>query len=159
VLETLEYLVHETNVWVEITTLLIPGLNDSDAELERMAAWVVEHLGPSVPWHFSAFHPDFKMRDIPQTPRSTLRRARDIAIKHGVRYAYVGNVHDERCETTYCHACGGILVGRDWYRITDWRLTDAGRCTECGEACAGVFGGPAGTWGPRRLPVRIGDYG
>lgn len=158
VLETLQYLVHETDVWVEITTLLIPGLNDSDQELEAMAAWVVEHLGLDVPWHFTAFHPDFKMLDRPRTPPATLRRARDIATRHGARYVYTGNVHDEDAESTYCHACGTRLVGRDWYNLTHWSLTDDGACPACGVTCAGVFDGPPGRWGPRRLPVRIARY-
>ena len=105
-LETLEYLKHETDVWFEMTTLLIPGYNDSDAELDEMTRWVVEHLGPDVPMHFTAFHPDYKMLDVPPTPPATLTRARQIAIDNGVRYAYTGNVHDEEGGSTFCHACG-----------------------------------------------------
>ncbi|MEM7396294.1 MAG: AmmeMemoRadiSam system radical SAM enzyme, partial [Verrucomicrobiota bacterium] len=109
--ETLIYLKRETDVWFEITSLLIPGENDSEDELNRMAEWVVNNLGCDVPWHFSAFHPDFKMTDKPRTPASTLTRARAIALAHGVRYAYVGNVHDEAADSTYCHACNTRLIG------------------------------------------------
>ncbi len=155
VLETLEYLRRETDVWVELTTLLIPGENDSEQELEQMSQWVVEHLGPEVPWHFSAFHPDWKMTNYPRTPPSTLTRARAIARKNGVRYAYTGNVHDEAGGSTYCHACGTRLIGRDWYEITLWRLTPEGTCPECGTPCAGRFEAQPGTWGPRRRPIRM----
>jgi len=156
VLDTLRYLKHETNVWFEITTLIIPGKNDSDGELERMTHWVVDHLGPDVPIHFTAFHPDWKMLDVPPTPPSTLSRARQIAIKNGVRYAYTGNVHDENGGSTLCHSCGTTVVARDWYVLRNWNLTDDGRCSACGTQCAGVFDGPAGTWGGRRMPIRIG---
>jgi len=158
VLDTLTYLKHETDVWFEITTLLIPGLNDSTAELEQLTAWVVEHLGPDVPLHFSAFHPDYKMRDRPRTPAETLRRARRIALEAGVRYAYVGNVHDPECDSTYCHGCGARLIERDWYVLGAWNVTDEGDCVRCGTRCAGVFDGPPGTWGSRRLPIRLRDF-
>jgi len=156
VLDTVKYLKHETDVWFELTTLVIPGKNDSDAELEELSQWVVEHLGPDVPLHFSAFHPDFQMLDVPPTPPATLTRAREIAVKNGVRYAYTGNVHDLSGGSTICHECGETLVSRDWYVLHDWRLTDDGRCTKCGTPCAGRFGGPPGNWGQKRLPVRIG---
>lgn len=155
VLATLQYIKHETDVWLETTTLLIPGQNDSDEELNAMTKWVVEHLGPDVPMHFSAFHPDWKMLDIASTPIETLTRARSIAMKNGVRYAYTGNVHDFEGESTYCHGCGQILIGRDWYELSTWNLTDDGHCNKCGEPCAGVFDGPAGTWGSKRQPVRM----
>ena len=158
VLETLEYLKHETNVWFETTTLLIPGENDSEKELNEMTRWVVEHLGPDVPMHFSAFHPDWKMMNTPATPKNTLERARKIAMDNGVHYAYTGNVHDEDGDSTFCHACGTKLIGRDWYVITEWNLTDDSHCPDCGTACAGVFEGQAGNWGARRLPVRLSDY-
>ena len=158
VLDTLRYIRHETDVWLEITTLLIPGLNDSDEELHAMAEWVVKELGPDVPWHFTAFHPDWKMRDRPPTPPETLTRARRIAMEHGVRYAYTGNVHDEEGQSTYCHRCGRRLIGRDWYVITEWALTADGRCPQCGTPCAGVFEERPGTWGARRLPVRLADF-
>ena len=158
VLDTLKYLKHETKVWFELTTLLIPGLNDSDKELEEMTQWVVQDLGPEVPMHFTAFHPDWKMRDIPPTPPATLTRARQIAMKNGVRYAYTGNVHDEAGGSTYCHQCGAKLIGRDWYNITAWHLDAQGRCQSCGTACAGVFEAKHGHWGARRQPVRLANY-
>jgi pyruvate formate lyase activating enzyme len=156
VLDTLVYLKHETDVWFELTTLLIPGRNDSDGEIEEMTQWVVERLGPDVPMHFTAFHPDFMMRDVPPTPPATLSRAREIALKNGVRYAYTGNVHDMAGGSTLCHGCGETLVARDWYVLRGWHLTDDGRCEKCGTPCAGVFDGPPGDWGAKRLPVRIG---
>jgi len=158
VLDTLLYLKHETDVWFEITNLIIPGENDSEAELEAMTQWVVEKLGPDVPMHFTAFHPDYKMLDKPHTPPATLTKARAIAVKNGVRYAYTGNVHDERGGSTYCHGCGRKVVGRNWYVLTNWNLTEDGRCRFCATACAGVFDGPPGSWGPRRLPVRLAQY-
>lgn len=158
VLETLEYLKHETDVWLELTTLLIPGKNDSDSELDKMTRWVVEKLGPDVPMHFSAFHPDWKMMDVPPTPKETLIRARDIAMRNGVRYAYTGNVDNEEGGSTYCHRCGEKLIGRDWYVLTDWKLTDDGNCEKCGTPCAGVFEAGHGDWGARRLPVRLCDF-
>ena len=155
VLDTLVYLERETNVWVEITNLVIPGLNDSDDEFDAMTRWVVEHLGPDVPMHFTAFHPDWKMLDRPHTPAATLARARQIAMRNGVRYAYTGNVHDADGGTTRCHACGAALIVRDWYDLLEWNLTDDGRCQRCGVACAGVFDGRPGVWGARRQPVRL----
>lgn len=155
VLETLEYIKHHTSVWLEITTLLIPGLNDSPEEIARECDWILEHLGPDVPLHFTAFHPDWRMRDRPPTPPATLTMARAIARARGLRYVYTGNVHDPEGGTTFCHACGTALVVRDWYEILAWRLTDDGRCRACGAACAGVFDGPPGRWGARRLPVRL----
>jgi pyruvate formate lyase activating enzyme len=158
VLDTLKYLKYETNVWFEITTLLIPDENDSDEELEAMTQWVVENVGPDVPWHFTAFHPDWKMLDKPHTRPETLTRARRIAIKNGVRYAYTGNVHDEAGGSTYCHGCGEKLIGRDWYVMTVWNLTEDGRCPRCGVPCSGVFEPRAGRWGSHRIPVRLRDF-
>ncbi len=152
VLETLEYLA-TTDVWFELTTLLIPGLNDSDAEIDRMTAWVVDRLGPDVPMHFTAFHPDYRMLDREPTPSSTLTRARNIAIANGVRYAYTGNVRDRAGGSTNCHACGAQVIERDGYLIGGYRLDDAGHCLACGAAIPGVFDGPAGGWGPQRRPV------
>ncbi|MCL4805234.1 MAG: AmmeMemoRadiSam system radical SAM enzyme [Anaerolineae bacterium] len=154
VLDTLRYLKRETKVWFELTTLLIPGLNDSDEELDAMTRWVVDELGPAVPMHFTAFHPDYKLRDRPPTPAATLARARRIALANGVRYAYTGNVHDEAGGSTFCHNCGERLIGRDWFELTAWNLTGDGHCRRCGAACAGVFDGPPGDWGARRQPVR-----
>ena len=155
VLDTLMYLKHQTDVWFELTTLLIPGKNDADAELDQMTQWVVNNLGADVPMHFSAFHPDYKMQDVSATPFKTLERARTIAMENGVRYAYTGNVHDRQGESTYCHHCGEVLIGRDWYQLSDWNLDAAGRCRQCATPCAGVFEAKAGSWGPKRLPVRI----
>ena len=158
VLDTLVYLKRETDVWFEITTLLIPGENDSDAELDRMTAWVAAELGPDVPLHFTAFHPDWKMMDVPPTPPATLTRARRIALANGLRYVYTGNVHDEVGGSTWCHACGERVVGRDWYVLTAWNLTDEGACASCGTPVPGRFAGPPGTWGARRLPVRLAQH-
>jgi pyruvate formate lyase activating enzyme len=156
VLETIEWLVHETDVWVELTNLLIPGLNDSDEEIDAMTRWVVEHLGPDVPMHFTAFHPDFKMLDRPPTPPSTLRRAREIAMGNGVRYAYTGNVFDPEGQSTWCPTCGGLVIERSGYELGRWNLDEEGRCRACGTRIPGVFRGAPGRWGSRRLPVRIG---
>ena len=155
VLDTLLYLKHETTVWFELTTLLIPGLNDSDAELREMTAWVVENLGPDGPMHFTAFHPDFRMMDRPATQPETLARARSIALDNGVHFAYTGNVHDEAGGSTCCPNCGEMLIGRDWYRLKHWTLDASGCCAGCGSAIPGVFEVRPGNWGARRQPVRI----
>ncbi len=156
VLDTLEYLRHETSVWFEITNLLIPGLNDGDEEIDAMTRWVVERLGPDVPMHFTAFHPDWKMRDRPPTPASTLSRARSIAMANGVRYAYTGNVSDPKGQSTRCHGCGGLLIERNGYELGAWMLTPDAACPACGTRCAGIFESSPGAWGARRLPVRLG---
>jgi pyruvate formate lyase activating enzyme len=153
VLETLEYLKHETDVWFEITNLLIPGANDSDQEIDAMSRWIADRLGVDVPVHFTAFHPDWKMRDRPPTPPGTLSRARRIAMANGLRYVYTGNVHDRAGGSTYCHSCGQLLIERDWYQLGQWNLTVDGRCRDCGTRCSGVFEARPGSWGPRRLPV------
>jgi len=158
VLDTLRYVCNETDTWVELTTLLIPGWNDSEGELQEMTAWVMENLGPDVPMHFSAFHPDWKLRDVPPTPAATLAKAREIALANGVRHAYVGNVHDKGSGSTYCHACGALLIGRDWYVLSDWNLDDRGACIACGTVLAGVLESSPGTWGARRQPVRLGSW-
>jgi pyruvate formate lyase activating enzyme len=155
VLDTLVYIKHHTNVWLEITTLVIPGENDSEAELERLTQWVVERLGPDVPIHFSAFHPDFRMLDIPPTPAATLTMARSVAMKNGIRYAYTGNVQDVEGGSTYCHRCGNTLIGRDWYELSDWNLSADGSCRFCSAPCAGVFDAQPGHWGARRTPVLL----
>ena len=156
VLETIEYLVHETPVWVELTTLLIPGLNDSDDEVRAMCEWVIDHLGPDIPMHFTAFHPDFKLRDRPPTPPATLTRARAVAHAAGVHHAYTGNVVDPEGQSTFCAGCGARVIERDGYRLGAWGLDPSGRCTSCGTPLPGVFAGAPGTWGARRLPVRLG---
>jgi pyruvate formate lyase activating enzyme len=158
VLETLEYLKKETSVWFELTTLLIPGENDSSEELDKMTRWVVETLGPDVPMHFTAFHPDWKMLDTPPTPPATLTRARSIAMQNGVRYAYTGNVHDSEGGSTWCHRCGALLIERDWYEMGQWGLDAHGKCAKCGTALPGVFEAKPGNWGARRLPVRMAAY-
>lgn len=155
VLDTLTYVKRETPVWLEITTLLIPGLNDSDAELEEMTQWVVETLGPDVPWHFTAFHPDWRMRDTAATPAATLSRARAIAVKNGVHYAFTGNIRDPGGQATYCDNCQALLIGRDQYEITAWHLTADGKCDRCGRPCAGVFKSSPGRWGSERMPVSM----
>ncbi len=155
VLDTLVYLKQHTAVWFEITTLLIPGENDSRQELEELTQWVVQHLGPDVPVHFTAFHPDWKMLTTPRTPPATLSMARRIALKNGIRYPYTGNVHDEEGGSTYCHQCRQLLIGRDWHILRDWKLTENGGCRFCQAPCAGVFEPTPGGWGPNRLPVRF----
>ena len=155
VLDTLEYVHRETSVWLEITTLLIPGQNDSERELEAMCQWVVDHLGPDVPHHFTAFHPDWKMRDISRTPAHTLRRARDIAMAAGIRYAYTGNVHDPGGNSTWCHHCGELLIERDWYEMGRWQLRADGTCPTCANPLPGVFEANPGSWGSQRQRVRL----
>ncbi|HXJ09993.1 MAG TPA: AmmeMemoRadiSam system radical SAM enzyme, partial [Burkholderiales bacterium] len=155
VLDTLVYLVKETQVWTEITTLLIPGKNDSDAELKAMSKWIRTHLGPDVPLHFTAFHPDWKMTDIERTPGTTLTRAREIAQLAGLNYVYTGNVHDETGGSTYCPSCEKPVVARDWYDIKAYQLTDEGACKSCGTRIAGRFQKFTKAFGPRRIPVRL----
>jgi pyruvate formate lyase activating enzyme len=155
VLDTLIYLRHETDVWVEITTLLIPGKNDSDAEIEAEAQWIRRELGPDVPLHFTAFHPDYKMMDTPPTPASTLTRARKIALAEGLRYVYTGNVHDREGGTTFCPGCGKPVIVRDWYEILTYAVTAEGHCRHCDAALPGRYGAFERPWGRRRVPVRI----
>ncbi|MEM0923251.1 MAG: AmmeMemoRadiSam system radical SAM enzyme [Pseudomonadota bacterium] len=155
VLETLEYLVHQTEVWVEITTLLIPGENDSVEEIRRLSEWVATRLTPDVPVHFSAFHPDFRMLDKPRTPPQTLLRARATARQVGLRHVYVGNVHHKPAQSSYCGECGTMVIGRDWYELSDWRLDARGACLACGTPFPGVIDGRPGDWGRKRRPVRI----
>jgi pyruvate formate lyase activating enzyme len=156
VLDTLVYLKRETAVWFEITTLLIPGCNDSDQEIAALSQWIMRELGPDVPLHFSAFHPDHKMRDVPATPVATLVRARNIALKEGLHYVYTGNVHHIEGDTTYCPDCRTPLIVRDWYQIKQYRLGAAGRCPDCGAGVAGRLGSQAGNFGRKRIPVAIG---
>lgn len=154
VLETLKYLKHETSIWFEITTLLIPGENDSDHELNEMCRWIVDELGVDVPIHFTAFHPDWKMMQHSSTPASTLTRARNIALAHGIRYAYTGNVHDSQGGSTHCHKCNQRLIERDWYELGEWHIRN-GCCENCGEPVAGVFEVQPGVWGRQRIPIRM----
>ena len=155
VLETLLYLKQETSVWFEITTLLIPDKNDSDQELHEQCEWIRDNLGPDVPLHFTAFHPDWKMMDTPHTPKSTLTRARDIALEYGLHYVYTGNVHDNVGSSTYCPSCHSLLIERDWYELGEWELDDTGHCLNCGQEIPGHFRGEHGAWGAQRMPVRI----
>ncbi len=156
VLETLEYLYHQTSVWFELTSLLIPGHNDGDEELNAMCRWVVKQLGPEVPMHFSAFHPDYRMRDLPPTPAETVKRARQIALDNGVQYAYCGNIIDPIGESSWCHHCGQMLIGRRGYSICEWSLNSGGICQHCGGEVAGVWEAEPGQWGSRRLPIHLG---
>ncbi len=155
VLDTLKYLRHETGVWLEITTLLIPGRNDSDEELYRLSKWVATELGADVPLHFTAFHPDYKLDDLPPTPAATLTRARNIALGEGLQFVYTGNVHDSEGGTTTCASCGTGLIVRDWHRILAYRVSAQGRCIACDAPVAGRFGHFDAPFGPRRIPVSI----
>ncbi len=155
VLDTLEYVRHETSTWLEITTLLIPGWNDADAEIDEMTTWVADRLGVDVPHHFTAFHPDWRLRDVPATPPETLSRAREIARRNGLRHVYTGNVYDPEGQSTRCAGCGAVVIGRSGYEVTAWRLDAVGRCRACSERLPGVFEEAPGTWGARRLPVRL----
>ena len=157
VLETIEYVKKKTNVWLELTTLLIPGENDSDNEIEEMTQWVMEHLGPDVPHHFTAFHPDWKMMDKPRTPQSTLTRARQIAIKNGMHFVYTGNVYDREGGSTYCSGCKQTVIGRTSWEILSWNLSPEGKCRNCGTVCPGVFDAQPGNWGAKRVPVHLKD--
>ncbi|HKE42623.1 MAG TPA: AmmeMemoRadiSam system radical SAM enzyme [Casimicrobiaceae bacterium] len=155
VLDTLVYLRHKTSVWTEITTLLIPGKNDSDAEIEAESKWIMRELGPDVPLHFTAFHPDYKLTDIAHTPAATLTRARNIALGEGLRYVYTGNVHDSDGGTTFCPGCGEALIVRDWYEILGYGVTPDGRCSHCHAAVPGRYEAFRRPWGRRRVGVRL----
>jgi len=155
VLDTLVYLKHETDVWLEITTLLIPGKNDSEDEVKAQCAWIMKALGPDVPLHFTAFHPDYKMTDLAATPAATLQRARSIALDAGLHYVYTGNVHDSEGGTTYCPHCREALVVRDWHRILSYRVTPAGACPDCGAAVAGRYETYTSQFGRRRMPLSL----
>ncbi len=153
VLDTLAYVHHETKCWLEITTLLIPGHNDSDEEITALTKWVAQELGPDVPLHFTAFHPDWKMMDVSPTPASTLTRARRIGQDAGLHHVYTGNVHDVEGGTTYCAMCHAPIVVRDWYRINAYHVTENGTCEKCGAKVPGRFGKFAAPFGPRRIPI------
>ena len=156
VLDTLVWLHRETPVWLEVTTLLIPGLNDAADDVARQCDWFLQHLGPEVPLHFTAFHPDFRMTDRPHTPPATLRRAREQARAAGLRHVYTGNIRDGDGQSTYCTGCGAAVIGRDGYTIMGWRLDAQARCAACGTTLAGHFAPQPGTWGARRLPIALG---
>jgi pyruvate formate lyase activating enzyme len=157
VLETLKYLKHETDVWFELTNLLIPGENDADAGIDAMTGWIVDNLGPDVPLHFTAFHPAWKMTDIPPTSGSVLGRAREIGLRNGLHHVYTGNVHDYAGSSTYCRTCGELSIGRDWYELSTWKIAvdddGAARCKHCGTEVPGVFEALPGSWGSKRVPV------
>ena len=155
VLETLTYLHRETDLWFEITNLLIPGENDSDEEIHALTDWVARELGPDIPLHFTAFHPDFKMTQIGRTPGQTLNRAREIALKKGLHFVYVGNVHDSHGSSTYCPKCKKLLIERDWFVLGTYALTEQGRCRYCNHLIPGRFGKTKGTWDGRRYPVAM----
>lgn len=155
VLDTLKYLHQETQVWLEITTLLIPDENDSEQELNAMCQWLFDNLGPDVPLHFSAFHPDWKMMDKQKTSPDSLTRARQIGINNGLRYVYTGNVHDPIGSSTYCPNCNKVVIERDWYQIRQYQLDDLGHCKYCNFQMPGYFSGPQGHWGAKRIPLKV----
>ncbi|NIP38968.1 MAG: AmmeMemoRadiSam system radical SAM enzyme [Candidatus Dadabacteria bacterium] len=155
VLDTLIWLKNETDVWIEVTTLLIPDHNDSDDEITKLSQWFLDNLGPETPLHFTAFHPDFKMMDVPATPPQTLSRARNIAKKIGMYHVYTGNVYDTEGQSTYCHNCSNIIIERNWYELGKWNLDNNGCCNKCGEKLSGHFEKTPGDWGSKRLPVLI----
>jgi len=155
VLDTLKYLRQEADVWVELTTLLIPGLNDSSEEIGVMSEWIVKELGVDVPLHFSAFHPDYKMTGVPATPPETLVQARQIARAAGLLYVYTGNVHNREGDTTSCPSCGSALIVRDWYEIEQYRLTPDGHCPDCHAKIAGRFEKFSKAFGARRIPITM----
>lgn len=155
VLDTLRHIKHETDTWLEITTLLIPGQNDSTEEITALSEWIARELGPDVPLHFSAFHPDYKMTDLPATPAATLTRARGIALAAGLHYVYTGNVRDLTGGTTHCPGCQAPLVIRDWYRIEADRLAQDGRCPDCGTRIPGHFDQASHPFGPRHIPIPV----
>jgi pyruvate formate lyase activating enzyme len=152
VLDTLRWLKEETDVWFEITTLLIPTKNDSPDEIARMCDWLLNNVGDSVPLHFTAFHPDFRLQDIPATPASTLSRARHQALSAGLKYVYTGNVQDQAGQSTYCPQCNRCLIERNWYKLGQYHIKD-GCCESCGHQIAGVYENQPGKWGARRVPV------
>lgn len=156
VLDTLKWLKHESNVWFEITNLMIPKENDSEDETKRMCDWIVKNIGTDVPIHFTAFHPDFRMKDTPPTPPSTLLRARKIAMDAGIKYAYTGNINDKNTQSTYCHACKKLVIERDWYNIGKYNM-NGNCCQHCGETIPGHFEKLDGVWGRKRMAVHFGD--
>lgn len=154
VLDTLQFIRAHTGVWLELTTLLIPGENDSAEEIDAMTKWIADNLGTDVPLHFTAFHPDFRMKDIDRTPASSLQRSREIAMRNGLQFVYTGNVHDRQGGSTYCPSCKELLIERDWFEIGAYRM-NGNTCGKCGAAIPGHFDAKPGSWGSRRVPVRI----
>ena len=154
VLDTIRFVVNETDCWVELTNLIIPDANDDGDELRRMCDWILTAVGDAVPVHFTAFHPDFRMRDRPRTRHETLINAFDVARDAGLKYVYVGNVHDVARQSTYCPNCCQLLIERDWHQLGRYAL-DGNRCNHCGHEIAGEFESSPGTWGQKRQPIRI----
>ncbi|NSL57054.1 AmmeMemoRadiSam system radical SAM enzyme [Uliginosibacterium aquaticum] len=159
VLDTLQWIKHDSRTWLEITTLLIPGANDGDAEIKALSDWVCRELGPEVPLHFTAFHPDYKLTDRPPTPLASVQRARRIALDAGLRHVYTGNVHDPDGATTHCAHCGTILIEREGYAIRHYHLSPTGCCPACGQPLAGHFAAQAGHFGNRRIPIQLAGKG
>ena len=158
ILDTLVYIKHHTKVWLEITTLLIPGQNDDSQELHALSSWIYHNLGPDVPLHFTAFHPDYKLTQLPRTPIQTLSKAREIAKENGLHHVYTGNVHDKSGASTYCHQCGTCLIGRDWYTLSEWHLDTQGCCQTCASPLAGLFDEKPGDWGAKRQRVQMDTF-
>jgi pyruvate formate lyase activating enzyme len=155
VLDTLCWLKHETQVWLEVTTLLIPGHNDSEEEIANLCTWFIKNLGPDVPLHFTAFHPDFKLLDVPPTPAATLSRARRQALQAGIHHVYTGNIPGVEGQSTICASCGRLLIERNWYSLGQWNLDKNGCCNFCGTRLAGHFASQPGRWGGRRRPLMM----
>lgn len=158
VLDSIDYAVNETDCWVELTTLLIPGENDDPGELEQLSSWVFETCGPDVPLHFSAFHPDHRMMDRDRTPVEVLLMARRIALQAGLNHVYIGNAHHKAAQSSYCSGCGTLVIGRDWYALSDWHLDDSGGCIACGICFPGVIDQSPGDWGRKRQPLRMSTF-
>ena len=157
VLDTLEWLKKETDVWFEITNLVIPQANDAMDDIRRMCQWILGHCGDDVPLHFTAFHPDFRMRDRPHTPHETLLQAYDVARREGLKFVYTGNVNDVIHQSTYCSHCGTTLIERDWYTLGAYHLR-GNRCGSCGGLVPGHFEDRPGSWGRKRVPVEISQF-
>jgi len=152
ILETLLYLKHETDVWFELTNLIIPQNNDNHKELDEMTKWIAKHLGPDIPLHFTAFHPDYKMMDIPKTEATSLLEAYNIAKQNGLHYVYTGNIYDSKTGSTYCPSCKKCIIERNWYELGNYHITN-GCCKFCNTKIAGKFSDKAGEWGRKRIAV------
>lgn len=157
VLDTLKWLRHETDVWFEITNLIIPDANDQPDEIRQMCEWILNAVGDDVPVHFSAFHPDFRMNDRQNTPHETLMLARELATETGLKFVYVGNVNDVDRQSTYCPDCQGLLIERNWYALGQYNL-DGNKCRNCGCEISGKFEDQPGNWGRKRQPVDMRQF-
>jgi len=153
ILETLQYIHTHTDAWLEITTLVIPGHNDSDTEIENLSEWIAKNLSPDIPLHLSAFHPDHKMRDTPKTSPVALKRARDIALRSGLRFVYTANIHDIEGDTTFCPNCHKAVIVRDWHTIKTYDLDDTGHCVHCRNLLPGHYQTQVGQWERSYKPV------